>query len=124
MKKNALNVLIGAQLINLNEEGFTVLKDGAEYAFKFVKYRGDCCGYNEIATQLLVDTKEKPVITDVKIFNKRETFGKHCYVTLFGLDRTIAEIDTCSTSRSGWQYGACVKVNCELLGINKTMSSW
>lgn len=126
MDNGTLNVLVGAQLINLTEKGFSVIKNGKEYEFTFEKDHGDCCGYNRIKTQLFVDSNERPVITDIKITDEiNDDYNcEKCQVTLFGLDKTIAEINTISSSGSGWQYGAYVKVNCAMLGVDRVLSRW
>ena len=85
---------------------------------------GDCCGFNEIETTLLIDKNSTPIITNTEYINDEEGDGERCILTLLGESKPIAEIDTYSSSGSGWGYGACVKLVCNELNINVMLSSW
>ena len=45
-------------------------------------------------------------------------------LTFFGEYKPMAVVDTYSSSSSGWCYGACVSIHCDVLEINETLSSW
>lgn len=119
-----LECLIGAKLISLEEKQFTVLKENKEYVFSFNEDHGGCSGYNRIKTQLLIDTKEKPVITNIEVNKTQYITGAKCTLTLFGLNKTIAEVNTVSSSGSGWEYGAYVQIVCDPLCVCETLSKW
>lgn len=50
--------LIGFQLVSINDEKIIVKKNKKEYVLHIKDYEGDCCGYNEIETRLLIDEKD------------------------------------------------------------------
>ena len=61
--------LIGWRLTKIDNSGFEVEKGGNVKHFVFDEDYGDCCGYNEITTNLLVseeDLSTNPVITEVE----------------------------------------------------------
>lgn len=123
-----LSQLIGCQLIDVNNEGFTVRGyHGYLKHYKFIDDPGDCCGYNEIEGKLLVETDQKrmPVITRVEqVVGNAEYDGQVCHITFFGEDKKLAEINTESGSGSGWQYGACVTVKCVETEEEEVLSEW
>lgn len=120
--------LIGYQLVFIDDENIVVRKDNTEYVLNIKEDSGDCCGYNEITTKLLISETElnrNPIITNVEIDEVEDEWeGMNVKLTFFGEYKPIAIVDTFSSSGSGWCYGACVSINCEVLGINEILSSW
>jgi hypothetical protein len=125
--------LIGAQLLEINDSEIIVKKDNQLYTITIDEDYGDCCGYNEVKTTLLVDlenTKNNPVITnieydcDVSSIEGEITCGDCTKITFFGLDKDLATLESASYSESGWQYGACVTLICKELNIDETISQW
>lgn len=120
-----LEQLIGAELIEINSEHIVVSKDNEQYEIVIDDYEGDCCGYNEIETHLLVSEKSHPIITSVKV-EDTSCGGEadETHITFFGESKPIATIDSLSSSGSGWGYGATVTLICDKLHINHIVSSW
>lgn len=119
------NQLIGAELIKINRNHIVVEKDGEQYEIIIDDDGGDCCGYNEIETHLLVSENSRPVITSVKVEDTGDSgWSDETRVTFFGESKPIAEINSLSSSGSGWQYGATVTLICNKLHINQILSSW
>jgi len=118
------NKLIGAKLVSIDIDEIIVEKDGSLYSLAIIDDEGDCCGYNDIDTKLLCEENSRPVITNIVIENDEEGEGEACTVTFFGESKPIAEIETYSSSGSGWGYGATVSVRCLALGIDEILSSW
>ena len=121
-----LEQLIGAELIAINPQHIIVDKDGERYEIRIDDDGGDCCGYNEIETHLLVSEHSRPVITSVKVDDES---SHHCEadaarLTFFGESKPIAEIESLSSSGSGWGYGATVTLICNPLRINHILTSW
>ena len=120
--------LIGYQLVSIDNEKIVVRKDGTEYILHIKEDYGDCCGYNEITTKLLISETElnrNPIITNVEITKENDDYdGMSGKIAFFGEYKPMAVLDTYSSSRSGWCYGACVWVDCEALEINEEVSSW
>lgn len=123
------NELIGAQLISFDKDKFKVkTAKGKVRTFVLDEDEGDCCGYNEVVSTLLIDKKElanNPIITDIKendIDDSGE--GNRHIFTLVGISKPLAEIDSYSSSGSGWCYGACVTLVCEETRLSKILSSW
>ena len=120
--------LIGCQLVSIDDTAIVVQKNNVQYTLKILPYEGDCCGYNDITTQLLIDeteTNRNPVITRVELIANEEgndySVGK---LTLFGEYKPIATVNTLSSSGSGCCYGACVTICCDMLGINEMLSQY
>jgi hypothetical protein len=119
--------LIGYQLISINPEEIVIRKDDKEYTLHIIDDGGDCCGYNDITTELLIDNaevKRNPIITNVEIDECEDDYGSKAKLTFFGEYKPIAVVDSYSSSGSGWCYGACVTIECKMLGINDTLSAW
>ena len=109
-----INILIGAQLINFDDEGFTVIKDGKTFSFEYYCYEGDCSSYIEIETELYVnlsDTSNNPVITKVEGLPCNDP-GQCCDITLYGLYKPMAKAFISADIDSGYGYGACVQLHC------------
>lgn len=123
-----LKDLIGYKLEKINDEEIIVSKENQLYTLKFEENEGDCCGYNKLETNLLIDEKNKPIITNVKYkdISGETTFGDDdtIEITFFGENKEIAKIKSMSSSGSGWCYGACVTIKCKELNINETLSEW
>lgn len=122
-----LKNLIGYKLENIDDEKIIVSKDNKQYVLKFEENEGDCCGYNELKTNLLIDENNKPVITNIKIEEKQ--LGKYddgygIVITFFGENKQIATIDSYSSSGSGYCYGACVSIKCKELNIDEIITEW
>ena len=120
--------LIGYQLVSINDDKIVVRKGNNEYILNIVEDYGDCCGYNEITTKLLISETElnrNPIITNVEITEDSDDYaGMSGRIAFFGEYKPLAVVDTYSSSGSGWCYGACVWVRCDALEINDTVSSW
>lgn len=119
--------LIGYQLVSINDGQIVVQKDNKKYYLNIDDYSGDCCGYNEITTNLLISETElnrNPVITNVEMTSDEEGEGMSARLTFFGEYKPMAIVDTYSSSGSGWGYGAYVSIVCDALGINEEMSYW
>lgn len=125
---NTLENLIGAKLIDLDDNCLIVEKDGIRYHISLEEDRGDCCGFNEIETTLLIDENNSPIIINTERTTDEDEddygYGERCILTLLGESKPIAEINTYSSSGSGWKYGAYVKLVCNELDINVILSSW
>lgn len=125
-KKNDLTALVGMQLVNLTKHAIMVKKNGKTFQIHIDDDEGDCCGFNEISTRLYFkpNSKRNPVITSVVQKSQTKEVEETCNVIFFGEDKTIAELDTLSSSGSGWGYGATVSVKCDKLDIDDVLSSW
>ena len=119
-----LKTLIGATLEEITDKHIKVKKDGKEYTLDIYDCEGDCCGYNEITANLLVNEKSKPVITKVTREDEEGAESSSCRITFFGEYKPIATLDTYSSSGSGWAYGACVSIVCIPLDIDEMLSEW
>lgn len=122
-----LSELIGFQIISLDATTIKVRRgDGKVFDIHIIDDGGDCCGFNDIETKLFVEknSHRNPVITSVSQVVDDNRYESTCKVTFFGEEKTIAQINTCSSSGSGWCYGACVSVKCDELDIDNILSSW
>lgn len=120
--------LIGCQLISVDDEHIVLKsKDGELVTLFIVEDEGDCCGYTEVTTRLLVDeldVKDNPIITSVECIDKDCDSHATCKITLFGLNKPMAEIEATAGSGSGWMYGACVKLLCKKMDIKCDIVCW
>ena len=127
MNKN-LERLIGWQLVSIDDENIVLTKGGKTITLTLSGDCGDCCGYYEISTKLLIDvndTRRNPIITKVQLIEEEGEYdGSVVKLVLFGEENRIAEIDTEAGSGSGWCYGACVTLTCEALNLNETLAQW
>ena len=123
-----INELIGAQLISFGKDKFKVkTAKGKVRTFVLDEDEGDCCGYNEVISTLLINKKElanNPIITDIKEINNEEDDGNRHILTLVGISKPLAEINSYSSSGSGWCYGACVTLECKETRLSKILSHW
>lgn len=123
------NKIIGAQLVRLDEKGFEVKKDDNLYHFDFIETEGDCCGYNDISTQLFISEEElarNPAIMKYEIIEDDGVHEEGSYFRLifFGEVKKMAEVETYSSSGSGWSYGAAVSCLCRETNEEEILSSW
>lgn len=122
------NELIGAQLISFDKNKFKVkTTKGKVRTFVLDKDEGDCCGYNTVVSTLLINKYElanNPIITHIQEKNTDENDGNRHILTLVGISKPLAEINSYSSSGSGWCYGACVTLKCEETRFSKLLSSW
>lgn len=125
--------LIGSQVIDINNYGMTINKNGNIFNIDFKEDGGDCCGYNNFETKLLYSQNSgmNPVITNIQevdesdfLKNVHYSDGDALHITLLGESKPIAEIDSYSSSGSGWCYGACVKMVCKPLNIEEFLTEW
>lgn len=123
--------LIGYRLIEIDNSGFKVEKDGNVRTFEFDEDYGDCCGYNEVTANLLVseeDLAKNPIITEVNYDNPQKmrnyAYCEQIVITFMGESRPIAEINSESGSGSGWNYGAHAWVVCKETGETEVLTEW
>lgn len=122
---SSLRKLVGMTLIDLNTQGFTVKdKDGERLHFVFDEDDGGCCGYNKIKTTLSMSRRNPPVITKVQYQDVSAGDEDAIRITLFGLDKEIAEIFSMSSSGSGWAYGATVAVKCREINFTEVITQY
>lgn len=122
-----LKDLFGYQLVSINQKEIIVQKDNRRYVLEITEDAGDCCGFNEINTTLLVSETElanNPIITNVEIDECVDGDGSRAKLTFFGEYKPIAVVNSYSSSGSGWCYGACVTIECQMLGIADALSRW
>lgn len=126
MNNMKLEDLIGYKLCDIDDKYIIVTNGEHYYALELNQYEGDCCGYNELETKLLIDSKNSPIITNIvreESTSDLEECDK-CEITFYGLDKELAKINSISGSESGWCYGACVTVECKRLDMKDTITSW
>lgn len=129
--------LLGAQLVDINESQITIIPQNSIKPIKIniKQYEGDCCGYNFVKSCLLFDpndTKENPIITNIELKEEREDCfdGHTAFLTFFGISKAmnksekLATLNCSSSSGSGYEYGACVVLECEELDLNMLLSEW
>ena len=120
-----LKKLIGYKLIAIHKDMIEVSKDGISHFIHIKQDEGDCCGYNELNTELYLSSNCYPIITNVSCEKKVEPFDcETCKITFYGLDNKLASIESTSGSGSGYAYGACVTIKCDALELNDILSSW
>lgn len=124
-----LKDLIGFQLLAFTNENIIVRKGAKTYSINIDEDYGDCCGFNEISTKLLInenDLAKNPIITNVEYDKEDNENGEEstARITFYGSDKTLATLDSRSSSGSGWCYGACVSVSCKALGLDEIITQW
>lgn len=122
-----LNDLVGANLVELNERRFVVNKDDMLICFTFEEDSGDCCGFNEITANLFISKEElhrNPVITSIETERGADNHEDRLVITLFGEQKQLAEIESISSSGSGWNYGATVTLRCLKTNEEEVLTSW
>lgn len=118
--------LIGGQITTMTNEGFSVrFANGQVRNFVFVEDKGDCCGYNELQTELFYskDSKDNPAIVKVE-YEGDDNDGDSLTITFFGAYAPLAEINSCSYSGSGYRYGAAMSVICKETKEEEILTSW
>lgn len=122
-----LKELLGARLLKVGVDTFTVqLSNGSIRTYDLIEDEGDCCGFNEFDI-LLIDEEEihnNPVITNITEERNEYTDGDVLKMTFFGEHKAIAEINSYSSSGSGWCYGACVTLKCCETGEEYGLTSY
>ena len=123
--------LIGYQLVSIDEEKVVVKKEDKQYTLRIYEDEGECCGFNEIKTSLLITNEElnrNPIITNVTVEEEHEESwdheGERCKITFFGELKALADIESYSGSGSGYYYGASVSLVCDALELNECLTSW
>lgn len=121
--------LIGFQIVSIDEEQIVVSKDGVTHTLEIYQDTGDCCGFNEVTTSLLISSDElskNPVIVDVEFIRTTDgdCYGDGCKLTFFGEYNPIATLNSYSSSGSGWCYGASVSLVCKPLDLAATVTCW
>lgn len=120
----SLNCLLGSKLISISEDEMVVENDARQAVIKIIQDEGGCCGFNDVTAILLINEKDRPVITKVEEVYEDTDDESVCRITLFGSYKAIAMLETRSTSGSGWQYGACVTLKCERPFIDEQLTCW
>lgn len=128
--------LVGYQLADISANGIIVKKGGKTFIIKVNKTEdgSECCDYNKIETSLFIDRKElfrNPIITNVEICDNDELVSNTAWgdgdaktITFFGENKALAEFNSLSSSGSGWDYGATVKLVCKDLQIDEIVTTW
>lgn len=124
-----LKDLVGFQLVSINDDEMIVKKDGLSHRLTFHRDEGDCCGFTELETKLLISEDEahrNPVITDIYINEHDGEWGdgNTVRVTFFGEYLPLANVYSYASSGSGWCYGAAVSVECNALNLHEELASW
>ena len=119
-----LNGLVGASLVGLNERSFLVNKDDMLVCFTLEEDNG---GFNEITTNLFVSEEEldrNPIITSIQTERDAGNDEDRLIITLFGEQKQLAEIESMSSSGSGWSCGATVTLHCLKTNEKEVLTSW
>ena len=115
-------------MISFDNDGFSViLPSGEQRDFVFDEYEGDCCGFNQLSTNLFISDEElrrNPVITNIESIDTSEREEDSVKIAFFGEYKEIAEVNSLSSSGSGWCYGACVWVVCKQTNEKVTITSY
>lgn len=113
---------IGALILEANEKGIKVVKDNKTYTFNFVENDGYGCGFNRFKSNLLYekDSEFNPVIVDISESTRESGWlsdgsrFKFLKLTLLGQYKPLGSILSMSGTYSGYPYGACVSLVCDL----------
>lgn len=119
-----LEELVGFQLVSINNDAIIVKKDEKEYLINFEEDEGECCGFNDLETELLINDNSKPIITSIKGIDKSDDWEEAVEIIFYGENKQLAKINSRSSSGSGWSYGACITVKCKDLNIEEVITSW
>lgn len=122
-----LKDLVGYQLVSIDDAKIIVKKGNRKYEIVIRNDPGECCGYNDIKTQLYFDkedNKRNPVIIDVDEKFDSGNYDNSCSITFIGEYGNLGKIDSLSSSGSGWCYGATVTLISDKLGIKEIISAW
>lgn len=131
------NMLIGMQLVGWDQENQILTVKNDEQYLNLVfddSDEGDCCGFNNFFAELLVseqDLSMNPIITHVEVDRGENTPLDSSWhdldrvkITFFGAAKSLFTIDSESGSGSGWEYGACVTVKCDAIGLKEFVTAW
>lgn len=124
-----LEELFGAQILEIDtiDDEFSVkLRNGEVRHYEIIEDEGDCCGFNEFGI-LLIDKEEfarNPIITNIAEERSDNGDSDVLKLTFFGEYKAIAEINSLSSSGSGWCYGACVTLRCRETGEEYGLTSY
>ena len=121
--------LLGAQLVEFDDKHIVVKDEfGNVQTFVFEEDEGGCCGFNNLVNTLFIskeDLARNPVITKIECCAVGEwEYEDRVIITLFGEAAKLAEIDSLSSSGSGWCYGACVTLRCVQTKESTVITSW
>lgn len=125
-----LSKLIGMQIVDIDETKIIVKGNNELYEIAIEDNCGDGCGYNEIVTNLFVEknSNRNPIITNVEIIDEElfDEFNEYdeVIVVFYGENKKIAEISALSSSRSGYGYGANVRLVCKKLDIELMLTKY
>ena len=122
-----LEFLVGARLVTADDTGFEVVaSNDKRYRFNFESDEGDCCGYNEITSRLLIEDEgeQNPCITKIRHTTTDNRYSQSCEITFFGISKPIYTAAIESGSGSGWCYGATVKLTCKECNFDEILTSW
>ena len=122
-----LEFLIGARLVTADDTGFEVIaSNDKRYRFNFESYEGDCCGYNTISSNLLIEdeSEQNPRITKISHTITDDEYSQSCEITFFGISKPIYTAAIESSSSSGWCYGATVSLTCKKDNFDEILTSW
>lgn len=124
--------LIGYRLVQIDNDKIIVKKDDKLYVLEIKEDYGGCCGYNDVETHLLIEENEiekNPIITNIEYEDtEKEQYkyfdGNSVRITFYGNNKQLANIESLSSSGSGWGYGACVTIECKDLNIDEIITEW
>lgn len=122
-----LKKLIGSQIVSVNESTIKIRTPQGEIRhLDIVEDKGDCCGFNDWTIKIFEDEIQRnPVITNV-VLQSDGSCGEEDTATLtfFGEYAPMVEVDSLSSSGSGWCYGACVEIVCRETTERNTITVW
>ena len=118
--------LIGFQIISMDRGYIVVKKNGETFILDIEDDGGGCCGFNSISATLKYNknSKDNPIITKVTIEKEEDCNGEACSVCFYGDSKIIGEINSYSSSCTGYRYGATVIIRCNKLNIIEILSKW
>ncbi len=119
--------LVGFQLLDIKNDLIIVAKNNEIYSLKIEEDEGDCCGFNEVETKLLInknELKNNPIISNVEYKDVSKGEEHSVIITFYGVNKPIAEFSSRSSSGSGWCYGACVMVKCKELNFEQIITEY
>lgn len=122
-----LEFLVGARLVTADDTGFEVIaSNDKRYRFNFESDEGDCCGYNTISSNLLIEdeSEQNPRITKISHTTTDNRYSQSCEITFFGISKPIYTAAIESSSGSSWCYGATVKLTCKECDFDEILTSW
>ena len=119
-----LKVLIGAQILKINEDSITVKLNNNTYTLTLDTYDGDCCGYANFELNMLYSENDErnPIVTNIEYENRDYHDGDAFVITFYGENKEFATIEGIASSGSGWMYGANVSIRCAELGIEDVLA--